>query len=72
MREDDDDATVTVLFQTTSDSAVCVREHEDGPDIWLPLSQVEFEKTRGSGAPERDDVIRLSAPEWLLNDRGML
>lgn len=33
---------ITVQLPHETDRAVCVRETEDGPDIWLPLSQCEI------------------------------
>ena len=27
-----------VIYQTSTERAVCVRETEDGPDVWLPMS----------------------------------
>ena len=27
-----------VIYQTRTERAVCIRETEDGPDVWLPMS----------------------------------
>lgn len=63
--------TVEVIYQTESASGLCVREVEDGPDIWLPLSEIEF-SAKGGSEPDRGDVIAVEAPEWLLADRGLI
>ncbi|PJN96849.1 hypothetical protein CNY89_00120 [Amaricoccus sp. HAR-UPW-R2A-40] len=62
---------VDVIFQHQTDRAVCVREDEDGDDIWLPLSQIEIE---AKNTPElrRGCVAVVSGPEWLLTDKGLL
>ena len=56
-----------VIFQTSTEKAVCVRETEGGPDVWLPLSQVEI-----AGEPRRGGIVTLTAPEPLLIEKGML
>ena len=37
----------------------------DSEKVWLPLSQIEFEKNQ-------DGTITVSGPEWLLTDKGLL
>lgn len=61
-------ADVQVIYQTSTERAVCVRETEDGPDVWLPLSEVEIEPL----SPRRRDVVTLTGPEWLLTEKGWL
>ena len=31
-------ADIQVIYQTRTERAVCIRETEDGPDVWLPMS----------------------------------
>jgi len=59
--------TISVIFQHATERAICVRETEDGEDIWLPLSQIEVDDDA-----DRGEVIDLTAPDWLLEDKGML
>jgi hypothetical protein len=58
---------VDVIFQTVTARAVCVREAEDSPDVWLPLSQVEID-----GDERRGEVVTLTGPEWLIEDKGLI
>jgi hypothetical protein len=58
---------VSVIFQKETERAICVREEEDGEDIWLPLSQIEWDEEA-----DRGDSITIVAPEWLLEDKGLL
>ena len=69
MRSDVTD--VTVIYQTATDRAVCVREDEDGDDVWLPLSEVEIER-EGGGDLRRGCVAVLTGPERLLTEKGLL
>lgn len=62
---------MTVIFQTTTERAVCVREVEDGPDMWFPLSAVEIE-AEGGGDLRRGCVAVLTGPERLLTEKGLL
>lgn len=42
---------------------------EDGDEdtaVWLPLSQIEI------GEPGEDGAVEVTAPEWLLMDKGLL
>ena len=57
-----------VIYRTRTKRAVCIRETEDGPDVWLPLSEVEIEPL----SPRRWDVVTLTGPEWLMMDKGLI
>lgn len=57
-----------VIYQTSTERAVCVRETEDSPDVWLPLSEVEIEPL----SPRRRDVVTLTGPEWLMTEKGLI
>jgi hypothetical protein len=63
-----DVADVDVIYQTETALAVCVREDEDGEDIWLPWSQVEID----TDTPERGEPVTITGPEWLLSDKGLI
>ena len=60
-----------VIYQTSTERAVCVRETEDGPDVWLPLSEVEVYRD-DEARPARGDVVTLTGPEWLMVRKGLL
>lgn len=60
---------VEVIFQTSTPRAICIREIERGPDIWIPRSQCEIDPR-----PEnltRGDTATLTAPEPVLIEKGM-
>lgn len=59
---------VQVIFQHQTEKAVCVRETEDGEDVWLPLSTCEIEPSD----PRRGQVITLTAPERTLIGKGII
>ena len=65
-------AEIAALYQRETTVAVCVREVEDGPDIWLPASQVEIEPENEAIPLARGSVVTVTAPEWLLMDRGLI
>ncbi len=60
---------VSVIFQTQTERAVCVREEREGDDIWLPLSQIEFDDLADY---ERGERIELWGPEWLFESKGLI
>lgn len=68
--------TVAAIYQTRTERAVCVRQVEDGPDIWLPRSEATIADGIGSMfagiPPARGEVVAVTAPEWLLTEKGML
>ena len=36
--------------------------------IWLPLSQIEL----APNDPDPDDIVEVTAPEWLLKKNGLI
>lgn len=62
---------LSVIYQTRTERAVCVRETEESPDVWLPLSEVEVYRD-DELPPRRHDVVTLTGPEWLLTEKGLL
>lgn len=53
--------TVTLMAQT--DKAIQI---DDGTNtVWLPKSQIEYEKNS-------DGTYCVTAPEWLLKDKGLI
>jgi len=53
-------------FQTETEHAICVHASGDDSDIWLPKSQIEWEEDA-----ERGDLIAVSLPEWLAEEKGL-
>lgn len=65
---------IDVIFQHRTERAVCIRAVEDGPDIWIPLSQCEIAPKDADllGGLARGRVATLTAPERVLNEKGLL
>lgn len=67
---------VAAIYQTRTARAVCIREVEDGPDIWLPRSEATIEDGIGTlfggTPPARGEAVTVTAPEWLLAEKGLL
>ena len=65
---------VTVEYQTQTDLAVCIREVEGGPDIWIPHAQCTVDPLRGDllGGIARGTLVTLTASEQTLIDKGLL
>lgn len=59
---------IEVQFQHQTDAAVCVRETEDSPDIWLPKSRCEIDPA----LPSRGQIITLTADENILSEKGLI
>ena len=58
---------IEVIYQTETERAVCVREDERTDDTWLPKAECEID-----GTLERGTVVTLTAPEWLLTEKGLI
>ena len=60
---------VETIYQARTDRAVCVRADEGSEaDVWLPLSEVEIDAPSGLF---RGAVVTITAPQWLLEDKGL-
>lgn len=62
---------IDVIFQHRTERAVCIRETEDGPDVWIPLSRCEIAPSRG-GWLRRGGIATLTAPEAVLREKGLI
>lgn len=62
---------LTVIYQTATERAVCIRETDDGPDVWLPFVEVEVYRD-DEATPMRGDVVTLTGPEWLMQEKGLI
>ena len=58
---------IEVIYQTETERAYCIREDERSESTWLPKSECEID-----GALERGMVVTLTAPEWLLTEKGLI
>ena len=59
---------IDVIFVHSTERAVLVRKDEaDKEGSWFPLSQVEVD-----GLKERGRVVTLTAPDWLLIEKGFI
>lgn len=56
---------ISVFLVSETDKAVLITDAEDEDAVWLPKSQIEIEEG-GSGT----HVV--TAPEWLLHDKGLI
>lgn len=65
---------IAVIYQHQTERAVCVREVEDGPDIWIPLSQCEIAPRDADllGGLSRGRAAILTAPEGVLREKGLI
>lgn len=59
---------LTVQFQHQTEGAVCIREVEGGPDIWIPKSRCEIEQT----APARGHYVHLTTDEDMAIEKGLI
>ena len=59
---------IDVQFQHQTDAAVCVRETEDGDDIWLPKSRCEIYPQ----TPVRGQFVTLTSDEATLMEKGLV
>ena len=59
---------IEVQFQHQTDDAVCVRETEDGEDIWLPKSRCEIYPQ----TPVRGQYVTLTSDEATLMEKGLV
>ena len=59
---------ISVQFQHQTDAAVCVREVEDGPDIWIPKSRCEIQQTD----PRRGHYVLLKTDEATATEKGLV
>ena len=58
---------IEVIYQTETERAVCVRETEDGDDVWIPKSLCEVD-----GETRRGGIVTLTAGERILQERGLI
>jgi hypothetical protein len=62
-----DVADYDLLYQTEKGGGLCVRKEINGIDIWLPLSQIEFD----GKAYRRNDYITVTIPDWLAEKHDL-
>ena len=59
---------ISVQFQHQTEAAVCVREVEGGPDIWIPKSRCEILQTD----PRRGHYVLLTTDEHTATEKGLI
>jgi hypothetical protein len=58
---------VTVQLHHETHRAILVSDDGDSENgVWLPLSQIEYEKTNKPG------IILVTLPTWLAKERGLI
>lgn len=62
---------IKVYFLHQTDSAILVNLDGGNEGVWLPKSQIEWDGSDGY-EPKRRAVITVTAPEWLLMDKGLI
>lgn len=58
----------TVQFQHQTDRAVCIRQVEDGPDVWIPKSQCEIYPSD----PMRGSTVEITLPESVAYQKDLI
>lgn len=61
---------IKVIYQTATERAVCVKQVEGGPDIWIPKSRCEVEAK--DGHLRRGAVVTLTSDETTLTEKGLI
>ncbi len=59
---------IVVQFQHQTERAVCIRQVEDGPDIWIPKSRCEILQTD----PRRGHYVSLTTDESTATENGLI
>ena len=68
MRSDAFETTVELVAET--DPAILV---DDGDvEVWLPKSQIEFERKPPSRKNTERPTLIITAPSWLLEEKGLV
>lgn len=65
-RRNDEKIEVAVTFKHITDRAVLVNDGDK--DVWLPLSQVEYDFCD----TEPGEAIEIVVPEWIAKDKGLI
>lgn len=59
----------TLIYQVEHGAGLCVREEKDGPDIWLPLSQIQYDEHI---VYKRGSYIKVTIPDWLAEEHDLV
>jgi hypothetical protein len=59
---------ISVQFQHQTEQAVCVRDAEDGEDIWIPKSRCEILQSN----PMRGHFVLLTTDETTALEKGLI
>lgn len=59
---------LTMHLHAETDAAILVSDDGDkARAVWLPKSQIEFERNRGPGF-----TVEVTMPEWLATEKGLV
>ncbi|MEL6467065.1 MAG: hypothetical protein AAFQ58_19055 [Pseudomonadota bacterium] len=59
---------LSVQFQHQTEGAVCIRETEEGEDIWVPKFRCQIEPSQ----PSRGQMITLTTDEGTVTEKGLV
>jgi hypothetical protein len=57
-----------LIYQTEKGGGLCVRREINGEDIWLPLSQIQYDDGK---LYKRNSVITVTIPDWLAEKHDL-
>jgi hypothetical protein len=64
---------VDVTVRVHAETKLAMLVSDDGVEknaVWLPRSQIEIAPAPGTGASR--NIVLITAPEWLLIDKGLI
>jgi hypothetical protein len=62
------DLTLRIVRDKPIDRAILVQEDFGSEKVWLPRSEIEIEYVGG----QRSDTAKITMPEWLAIDKGLV
>lgn len=57
---------IDLLVEEVHRTASAILVTDGGPEVWLPLSQIEVRET------DKADIVEITLPEWLALDKGLI
>lgn len=58
---------IEVIYHNQTERGVLVASDEDAEPVWLPKSQIEIEDV-----PLRGQVMEVTLPQWLAEEKGLV
>lgn len=62
---------IEVVYVSQTDRAWLVKPDEAADAVWVPKSQCQLEAEDGAD-PLPGDVVMLTAPSWILEEKGLV